>query len=152
MSHIEFKRNQIFHRLPEALCQLLYETGETEEVPAGTTIVSEGENLDRLFVLLSGRAKVFLPAEGDRVSSVRLAEIKNGDCFGEYSFIDKQPASATIRAIEDSKVYSISHDRLRQFLDTHPIVASIVFQNLLGMLVSRLRASTSELDLFTMSF
>lgn len=150
MPYVEFRRNQIFHRLPEALCQQLFDTGETTAVPASTTIVHEGEALDHLFVLLSGRAEAILPAGENRVSTVRLAKLGEGDCFGEYAFIDKHPASATIRTLEDSDVFSISHEHLGRFLDSHPIVGSIVYQNLLGMLVSRLRASNAELDLFTL--
>lgn len=152
MPHVEFKRNQIFHRLPDTLCQLLFDAGETKAVPATTTIVDEGEMLDRLFILLSGQAEVFLPAGGDRVSTVRLTQLGPGDCFGEYAFVDDEPASASIRTIEDAEVYSIGHDSLRQFLDGHPAVASTVYQNLLRILVNRLRASNAELDLFTLSF
>jgi CRP-like cAMP-binding protein len=134
MPQVDYSRDQIFFRLPEALCQLLYDAGEIARVPSGTVIVNEGEKHDR------------------RVSDVRLTHLHPGDCFGEYAFVDRQPASASIRAVEDSEVYSIRHTTLREFLDTHHSVASIIYQNLLRILVGRLRASNAELDLFTISF
>lgn len=152
MPHAEFVKNQIFHRLPESLCRQLFDSGEIETVPGGTTIVQEGEDLDRLFILLSGRVEVLLPESQMRVSAVHLTDLGPGDCFGEYAFIDDRPASATIRAAGDAEVYSISHARLRDFLDSHHAVASIIYQNLLGILVKRLRAANAELDLFTLSF
>jgi CRP-like cAMP-binding protein len=152
MPQVNYSHNQIFYRLPEALCQLLYDTGDIVAAPAGTVIVNEAEKLDRLFILLSGRIEVLLPRGDQRVSDVKLTELGPGDCFGEYAFVDKQPASATIRTVADSQVYSISHGTLREFLDAHHSVASIVYQNLLRILVGRLRASNAELDLFLISF
>lgn len=152
MPQVDYSRDQIFFRLPEALCQLLYDAGEIARVPSGTVIVNEGEKLDRLSILLFGETEVFLPRDDRRVSDVRLTHLHPGDCFGEYAFVDRQPASASIRAVEDSEVYSIRHTTLREFLDTHHSVASIIYQNLLRILVGRLRASNAELDLFTMSF
>jgi hypothetical protein len=54
MPQVDYSRDQIFFRLPEALCQLLYDAGEIARVPSGTVIVNEGEKLDRLSILLFG--------------------------------------------------------------------------------------------------
>jgi CRP-like cAMP-binding protein len=151
MPDVEYSRDQIFYRLPDSLCQLLYEAGDVATVPRGTVIVNEGDRLHQLFILLSGRIEVFLPRGERRVSEVKLTELGPGDCFGEYAFVDRQPASATIRANEDCEVYSIAHDTLKEFLDTHHSVASVIYRNLLRILVGRLRASNAELDLFTLS-
>lgn len=152
MPHVDYSRDQIFFRLPEALCQLLYDAGEVTPLPAGKVIVHEGDRLDHLSIVLSGEIEVFLPSNDRRVSEVRLTHLGPGDCFGEYAFVDQQPASASIRTVKDADVYSIQHTTLREFLDTHHSVASIIYQNLLRILVGRLRASNAELDLFTISF
>ncbi len=152
MPDVEYSRDQIFYRLPDALCQLLYEAGDIATVPAGTVIVNEGDKLHRLYILLSGRIEIFLPGGEHRLSDMALTQLGPGDCFGEYAFVDRQPASATIRASDDCEVYSIAHDTLQEFLDTHHSVASVIYKNLLRILVGRLRASNAELDLFTLSF
>lgn len=152
MAEVEYSRDQIFYRLPDSLCQLLYEAGDIAAVPAGAVIVNEGDKLHRLYILLSGRIEIFLPRGEQRLTDVKLTELGPGDCFGEYAFVDRQPASATIRTSGDSEVYSIAHDTLEEFLETHHSVASVIYKNLLRILVSRLRASNAELDLFTMSF
>lgn len=151
MSHHNFYRNHLFHKLPEALADRLYETGTVTLVPAGTVIVEEGDVLDRMFIDLSGHVEVYLPEGEHRASSVRLTVLKPGDCFGEYAFVDRQPASASIRAVEDAEIYAIAFDTLQRFLDDHPIVAAIVYRNLLHILVKRLRESNAELDLFNFS-
>ncbi len=151
MSHDSFYRNHLFHNLPEALADRLYETGTVSFLPAGTVIVEEGEALDRLFIDLSGHVEVYLPEGGNRMAAVRLTVLQPGDCFGEYAFVDRQPASASIRAVEDAEIYAIGFDTLQRFLDDHPIVAAIVYRNLLHILVKRLRESNAELDLFNFS-
>jgi len=102
--------------------------------------------------VLEGRTEAFLPKTESRVTAVRLNELGPGDCFGEYAFIDQRRASATIRALTDAEVFCIAYDDLRAFLDGHPTVASIIYQNLLHILVRRLRMTNAELDLFTLSF
>lgn len=151
MAHVEFTRNRLFHRLPEALTRQLFDAGEVLQVPSDTVIVNEGEDLDRLFVVLSGRVSVYLPANESRFSLVKLTMMGPGDCFGEYAFIDRGPASASISAASHAEVYAIHFDTLQKFLDEHHIVASIIYRNLLNILVKRLRDSNAELDLFGFS-
>jgi len=152
MPQIELDQFEIFQRVPKPLCQTLFDSGEIKNVPAGASIVHEDEQLDSLYIMLEGRTEAILPKKGSRISEVRLNELKPGHCFGEYAFIDQQPASATIRALTDARVFSIGYDALHGILDDNPAVASIVYQNLLHILVRRLRASNAELDLFTLSF
>jgi CRP-like cAMP-binding protein len=151
MSHAAFTRNRLFHKLPESLALLLFEAGTVSIVPTGTEIVGEGEALDKLYIVLGGKAEVYLPQNESRFSPVKLSELAPGDCFGEYAFVDRQPASASIRAASDAEVYAIHFDTLHKFLDRHHSVASILYRNLLNILVERLRASNAELDLFTLS-
>ncbi len=148
MSHVEFSRNHLLHNLPESLANLLFEAGEVTSVPVGTVIINERETLDTLYVLLSGTVEVFLPESESRFSPVKLDEMGAGEVCGEYGFIDSQPASASIRAIEPVEMYGISFETLHKFLDRHHSVAAIVYKNLLAILVKRLRASNAELDLF----
>ena len=63
---------------------------------AGTTIISRGEDGDRVFFLGSGTAKVLNFSEIGRI--VSLATLTPGDCFGELSAIDGLPRSATVVA------------------------------------------------------
>lgn len=152
MPQVELDQIQIFHRIPKPLCQTLFDTGEIKHVPGNTIILNEGDHLDFLYIVLEGRTEAFLPKTEHRISAVRPNELSPGHCFGEYAFVDQQPASATIRALTDTEVFCIRYDALHALLDTHPIVASIIYQNLLHILVQRLRASNAELDLFTLAF
>jgi CRP-like cAMP-binding protein len=143
---------QIFQRLPDAEVQNLLEAGVVETHPAGSVILHERDQLHSLYIVLEGKAEAFLPKTPERFTAVRLSELAPGQCFAEYAFVDQQPASASIRALTDARVFCISYDTLRTLLETKPAVASILYSNLLSILVKRLRASNAELDLFTLAF
>lgn len=152
MPHVEFSSNHIVEGLPEHLCKSLYAAGKIERLPSGSVIVDEGADLNRLYVILEGQVEAYLPGGGERISEVCLTRLGPGDCFGEYAFVDQLPASAAIRTLSDVEVYSIADEELRAFLDAHHTAAFIVYENLLQILVRRLRDTNAELDLFTLSF
>ena len=97
MSESKFSQAPILERIPEAVCQMLLKEGETRKLRAGEVIVNEGERLSRLYIILDGEVEVYLPKRSARITPVKLTRLGPGGCFGEYAFIDHQPASAAIR-------------------------------------------------------
>lgn len=68
-------------------------------VPAGTVVVAEGEPATELFVIRDGRVEVTKrAADADRAH--RLTTLGPGDSFGELTFVDRGPRSASVRALE----------------------------------------------------
>ena len=71
-----------------------------EEIPAGRTIVSEGDGGDRFYVLLSGMATVTQEGRGPR------SVLRPGETFGEVSLAMGIPRTATVTAMLPSVVAS----------------------------------------------
>ena len=71
-----------------------------EDVPAGRTIVSEGDPGDRFYVLLSGMATVTQEVRGAR------SVLRPGDTFGEVALAMGIPRTATVTAMLPSVVAS----------------------------------------------
>jgi len=143
---------EIFQRLPDTEVQNLLEAGVVETHPAGSVILHERDQLHSLYIVLEGKAEAFLPKTPERFTAVRLSELAPGQCFAEYAFVDQQPASASIRALTDVQVFCIDYETLHALLEANPAVASILYRNLLHILVQRLRKSNAELDLFSLAF
>ncbi len=96
---------------------------------AGDVIVSESERGDALYVLLEGKVKVVLYGESGR--EVILSIFKEpGDFFGEMSLLDDEPRSATVLAMEPSKLLVLSRADFRAHLARHPRVAVQVMTEL----------------------
>ncbi len=145
-----FSENHMVHGLSPGQAELLFSAGTVTQIPTGEVVVTELENLHSVYVLLAGEVMVYLPESEIRPSQIDLTRKTRLDCFGEYSFVDHQPASASIKTLSDCTVYSISHDALQAFLDDNREAGSIIYRNLLAVLVKRLRDDNAELDLFNL--
>jgi small-conductance mechanosensitive channel len=70
----------------------------------GEPVIQEGAAGDSMFVLLRGAANVSVSKNG---SSIQVATLGAGDCFGEMSLLTGEPRSATVRADADCYVMEI---------------------------------------------
>jgi CRP/FNR family transcriptional regulator, cyclic AMP receptor protein len=66
------------------------------EVPAGATIVKEGDRGDAFYVVIEGEALV--ESAGSRRSAREVARLKAGGWFGELAVLDPGPRNATVTA------------------------------------------------------
>ena len=70
-------------------------------VAAGTLLVEEHDQSRKMFLIKEGKARVFKSYMGQKVT---LAILGAGEVFGELSFFDAQPRSASVEALTDLTV------------------------------------------------
>jgi CRP/FNR family transcriptional regulator, cyclic AMP receptor protein len=80
----------------------------------GDMILKQGEKSRTLYLLLSGRARVIKRHKTGQ--EVILATMTQGDCVGEMSIIDDMPHSASLQAVVQTDVLSLSHSAYSQWL------------------------------------
>lgn len=100
-----------------ALANAMEERGFTR----GTTIVTEGEIGQSLYLLAEGALDVTTDRHGERV--VQLDRLLPGSVFGEMSLLTGQPRSATITAATDGALYEIRKEHLDPILRERPQLA-----------------------------
>ncbi len=66
------------------------------EVPAGATVVKEGDRGDAFYVVIEGEARV--SSGGPRRASREVARLGPGGWFGELAVLDPAPRNATVTA------------------------------------------------------
>lgn len=81
-------------------------------------LISEGRTDSSLYAIVEGRLEVTRDVSGG--DFVTLAVLKEGDFAGEMGFVDGTPHSATLRAMGETKVLSLSRDALESLIDTDP--------------------------------
>lgn len=86
----------------------LAECGTVLHLPAGTTLIKEGEPVSSLYIVLEGHLRV----TSCRDNSLRIADLFPGEIVGEISFVDSRPPAASVSAEEESQVFAISRDVL----------------------------------------
>ncbi|HZM36977.1 MAG TPA: Crp/Fnr family transcriptional regulator [Burkholderiales bacterium] len=123
--------------LPPALIEKIGAVATTRVYAKNAIIVSEGDETDSLYLLLSGRAKVFVSDENGR--EVQLNQIGPGEYFGEVT-LDGGPRSASIMALEECRCAVVKHGELTAFLERHPEFA----QHLVRKLAHRVRELTES--------
>ncbi len=98
----------IFAAGSRATLELLAAACTEEQVPARRVIVREGDSADAFYVLLSGRVEVTAKGEDQRPHRLRVMDAES--YFGEIGLIERMPRTATVRAMQASKLYRIPGD------------------------------------------
>ncbi len=107
-------------------------TSGRETYKAGEVIFEEGSHGTSVYVLSSGKVEISKMVHGKKTP---LEVLGPGDVFGEMSFIDPAPRSATAAAVEDAVLEIVDKD----FLDREFNQISSDFKEILCALVRRLR-------------
>jgi CRP-like cAMP-binding protein len=103
---------------------------------AGEVIFEHGEQGDAMFIIRSGRVKIY--SQGERGKELTLNVYGEGDFFGEFSLIDGEPRSTSAAAVERTEALVLQHRDLISILGEHPEIAV----SLMRGLVARLRYTT----------
>jgi uncharacterized membrane protein len=109
-----------------------------KNVAAGTQLFQKGDGGDAMYLIETGRVRISITDE-DR-KEITLAELAQGDFFGEMSIIDGRQRSADSTVIEDGRLAVLSRPNFLTFVLANPDVAL----GMLGALSDRLRR-TDEL-------
>lgn len=113
----------------------------TQSFPKGSTLVNQSDiSNNLLYIVLSGRLKVFMSNEDGR--EVLLDFLQEGDTFGELSLFDEQPRSATVMTVEDCKIGLFPRAYLFECLQRNPDIAI----ELLKTVIKRMRNTTEQVS------
>lgn len=108
----------------------------TRKYAAGEPIFREGEQGDRLFVLLAGEVEIVKEMGGE---TKVLATMTAGDVFGEMAIVDAEPRSADAVPKQDAMVIEV-HD---QVLNNHEdLLALKLFRKFAILVTKKLRDFT----------
>ena len=141
--------HRLLHDLDSESRAILIDSFRIQDVPAGQSLLEEGHSNSRLFIVLKGVVSVKLPKRTSRLSEVKLATLGGGDIFGEYSLFDGQPVSATVYAVQPTRVAWLEKSALVAFLDGHRDAGRLFYESIAKILVGRLRTKDAELDVIT---
>ena len=126
-----------FLGLQEEELRALSAQATAKTFPKNTVIVSEGDETNTLFIILSGRVKVFLSDEAGK--EIVLATQGAGEYFGEMALVEG-PRSASVMTLETSKFAVIPKPQFKSFLLEHPQFAI----HLIEKLIHRTRTLTEN--------
>jgi len=123
--------------LSDTLLREIAATGGVKRYPANTVLINEGDTADTLFIILSGRVKVYAGNESGK--EVILNEHGPGEYIGEVP-LDGGVRSASVMTLEPTTCALVTGANLREFIATHPDFALHLIRNL----ILRLRTLTDS--------
>ncbi|MBC7537521.1 MAG: cyclic nucleotide-binding domain-containing protein [Bacteriovorax sp.] len=111
---------------------------ETIRLMPNEYLMREGEESTEMYYLQSGTLAVF-KRKGDQEHQIGI--IIAGELVGEMSFLDKNPRSASVKAMSDCLLVVIPIEKLEHVLETMPKW----FSALLHTLTDRLRKANARI-------
>ena len=118
----------------------LVEMLERRTYRKGQVILRQGDEGDSLFVIVSGRVRIYtLSPEGHELS-VMIGD--PGDFFGEMAMLDGEPRSANAEAMQRTEVLLLQRRAFRHHLLAHPTAALHIIETL----SQRLRRTTESAE------
>ncbi|MCI0416833.1 PAS domain S-box protein [bacterium] len=109
----------------------------------GKTILKEGGNEGSLYIVKKGELKVSHLIRGRRRD---LGTFRAGDHFGEISFIDRKPRSATVHTSEESELWVMNRKHFDTLLKRDSGLQIKILEALLEDLCNKLRDRKFSLD------
>jgi CRP/FNR family cyclic AMP-dependent transcriptional regulator len=121
--------------------------GVVRSYPRNTVLFQEGDKGDQLYVIVSGKVKVFL-ADSDG-KEIIVDVLGPGKYFGEMT-LDGSPRSASVMTTEASRLSTVEHAVFKRFLADHPDAAFSLVITLIGRARNLTRAvgSLALLDVY----
>lgn len=110
--------------------------GEIRQYHEDAVVLHEEDRARDLYVLLEGTLKISFRVSHVDKSRIELSRFHAPHLFGELSFLDDGPRSATIQAVSPIRVLVISYSTMMQFLTDHHTL-KCEFYRQMGTLVAR---------------
>ncbi len=113
--------------LSERERETLIQTGRIYDTPAGTAIIRYQEEGNSAFFILSGRTMVGFPTLTGEYN--RLAEMLEGDFFGEIAALTGARRTADVIAQEDTTLVQVPAATLRGLM-TNPVLSQLFLKKM----------------------
>src|ERR1700719_207325 len=107
----------LFDCLSDAQIENLVKQSHLNHFGRGERVIEEGAEGDSMFILVRGAAQVSISKNG---STIPVATLRSGDCFGEMSLLTGEKRSATVKAEGDCYVMEISKDVMGEVIRDSP--------------------------------
>ncbi len=133
-----FEQVALFQDLQPAEWEQLTAHAQLRSFPKNAVLVTEGDDTDSLFIVKTGRVKIYLSDEEGR--EVILNILGPGDYFGEVALLDGAPRSSSVMALTNCALHIIRKRDFEAFLLNNPQVALHVIKGL----TQRLRTLTDN--------
>lgn len=116
---------------------------KNRKVAKGEVIIEENSEGNSIYIVKRGSVKITKMLKNKQIRT--LTTLVDFDFFGEMSFIDGYPRSATVVAASDTELIGIDGNELKKILSKDTSLALKLYINLTEILCKRLRLANENL-------
>jgi CRP-like cAMP-binding protein len=134
----QLEGSKLFKGVERADREALIARMSRQSYPKGAVLFEKGDVGDSMYIILSGRVRVYTrDAQNDEITIRYLSEM-----FGEFAMLDQKPRSAAVAAADDLEVLVLHRSDFNAFLRERPLVGLSMMRSL----VERVRYTTTYLQ------
>lgn len=120
----------LFSELSPENLKLIADHGVVRQFSKNTVLITENDDSDSLYVIHSGKVKVFLSDESGKEFILNIHG--PGEYFGELAMIDNSPRSASVITLEPCKMSVVPRSEFKNCLAENPEIAYELIRSLSG--------------------
>ncbi len=134
----------LFAGVPTGDFQLVLSTMRRVELAQGERLFEQGQRGEAMHVLASGKLAVLVKDAKGREN--KISQIGPGQCVGEMTFLDPQPRSAAVAAMEPSVALELDRHLLEYLRADAPRAAVSIVGGIIEQIGERLRDTNALID------
>jgi CRP-like cAMP-binding protein len=109
-------QTKAFHRIPPANIQAIFMRMQQINYSAGDQIIKQGDEGDFFYVITRGQCSVTRETPLNK-EGIKLAELREGDTFGEEALISESRRNATVTMLTDGSVMRLGKEDFNTLLN-----------------------------------
>ncbi|MDJ0510988.1 MAG: mechanosensitive ion channel [Crocosphaera sp.] len=119
------KKVEYFKTLDDLHIRKLIEIGALKQLKDGEILFKENDPGDAFYIILSGSVEIFT-----ETLNKTLAILQSGDFFGELALMLGIPRTASVKAQQDTILFSINNKQFDQLLKNYPELCECIVEEL----------------------
>lgn len=123
---LQLLRTEAFQRIPPANIQTIFMKMENINVKPGEKVINQGEDGDYFYIIKKGRCLV-TRSSPNQPTGIKLAELSEGDIFGEEALISDDKRNATITMLTNGMLSRLSKSDFLELLN-EPSLEKVNFE------------------------
>lgn len=124
---------------------------EIREFAAGDVLIEEGAPGTEVFLILKGKAEVYVAVDQLDKSGRRagIARVSADEILGELAMFDNEPRTASVVAVSDCQVAAMDGRTLSDYMDRNPSQGYWILKEMFSQVVRRMRLTTLRSNTIT---
>ena len=131
------KKTEIFEKFPEMILKSVADVVEEVKFTEGNTFIHKGDEGDCMYILYQGKLRV-------HDDDARIIDVEPTNVIGEMSILSTEPRSASVTALEDCKLLTIS----KADFDVLSEDNVDFYKSIVKLLIKKLQRQNSDLTEF----